>query len=512
MADKEKVIVIDFGSQYTHLIAQKVRSLGVYSEVQHPEDYIVDDNVKGIILSGSPYSVYEEGAPKIDLDKLLRFRIPILGICYGLHLIAYELGGRVYRSERGEYGRTELLISSRHPLVEGIPRKSIVWMSHKDIVATVPDKFRVLGYTGGSKIAIIANDEQKIYGVQFHPEVEHTRYGVNFLRNFLFNICGCSGGWNPINVVNEFINAHKDLKKEKAIVAVSGGIDSTVTAIILRKIFGDNLHLIFIDTGLLRYGEKDWVVKLFKKLGFENLHVIDASERFLEALNGVRRPEVKRRIFSELFYKIFEEEADKLERKYGKIKYLGQGTLYPDRVESGATSRYTDRIKSHHNVIVRSKRFIILEPLKDLYKNEVRKIARALGLPKEVCIRHPFPGPGLAVRIIGNITRRRIEILRKADKIVEETIRKYELYEDLWQVFPVLLTLRSVGVKGDKRSYEYIIAIRAVKSVDAMTAEFAKLPWHILEEIANRILNEVEGVNRVLYDISNKPPATIEYE
>ena len=508
----EKILVIEFGSQYTHLIAQTIRNIGVYSEVIKPEDLHIENNIKGIILSGSPFSVYEENSPKINIREILSYKIPILGICYGLHLIAYELGGKVERGVMGEYGYTKLRVVDRHPLVNGIPKESIVWMSHRDVVSKEPDNFHVIGYTEGSKIAILVNDDLKVYGVQFHPEVKHTQYGETLLKNFIYKICKCKGGWKPISVVNEFIEKYKHLSKERAIVAVSGGIDSTVTAVILRKIFNDNLHLVFINTGLLRYGEEEWVKKLFNKLGFKNIHFIDASSKFLNALKGVSNPESKRRIFSEVFYEVFEELANELEKKYGKIKYLGQGTLYPDRVESGATSRYTDRIKSHHNVIIRSKRFILLEPLKDLYKNEVREIARELGLPEELCVKHPFPGPGLAIRIIGEITKRRIEIIRKADKIVEEVIKKHGLYDELWQIFPVLITKRSVGVKGDKRSYEYMIAIRAVKSIDAMTAEFAKLPWNVLEEIANRILNEVDHVNRVLYDISNKPPATIEFE
>lgn len=512
MVDKERIVVIDFGSQYTHLIAQRIRGLGVYSEVQHPEEIIIDKFVKGIILSGSPYSVYEKDAPRININELLKHKIPILGICYGLHLVANEFGGKVSKGIRGEFGKTELKIIRDHPLVNSIPETSVVWMSHRDIITSLPKEFEIIGYTGGNIIAIVVNDKLKIYGVQFHPEVKHTMYGITLLSNFIFRICKCMGGWSPLDSINEFIKKHKNLKWEKAIVAVSGGIDSTVTSVILREIFGDNLHLVFIDTGLLRYGEKEWVIDLFTKLNFKNLHVIDASKRFLNALKNIRNPETKRRVFSEIFYEIFEKKADELEKKYGKIRYLGQGTLYPDRVESGVTGRYTDRIKSHHNIIVRSRRFRILEPLKDLYKNEVREIARLMKLPDEVTMKHPFPGPGLAVRIVGNITRRRIKILQKADKIVEEVIKKYGLYNELWQVFPVLLTIRTVGVKGDKRSYEYIIAIRAVKSVDAMTADFAKLPWHVLEEIANRILNEVDGVNRVLYDISNKPPATIEYE
>jgi len=371
-----------------------------------------------------------------------------------------------------------------------------------------PPGFTVLGYTEVTKIAAMADDKRSIYTLQFHPEVVHTEYGLKILKNFVFGICGCEANWNPMVSLHNFLDEYKDCDGN-AIVAVSGGVDSTVTAVILKKIFGDRLYPVFIDTGLLRQGEREWVESLFENLGFKNLVVIDASEAFLDRLKGVVDPEEKRRIISELYVSILKRVA----RELPYIKYLGQGTLYPDRVESGATSTYTDKIKSHHNVFDNS--FIgleILEPLKDLYKDEVRELGRYLGLPREVIDRHPFPGPGLAIRIVGEVTPEKLSILRKIDKIVDEELRRWNLYEAVWQFFPVLLSIKSVGIRGDHRHYGYIVSIRSVESVDAMTARFARLDWNFLESLATRILNEVEGISRVLYDISNKPPATIEYE
>jgi len=515
---KEKIIVVDFGSQYTHLLTQRIRSLGVYSEIIFPEelkqDIGSDPSIKGLVFSGGPMSVYDESSPKVDRDLVLSLNIPILGVCYGHQLLAYLLGGEVASGESGEYGKTVLYIhDTDNPLVKDIPERSVVWMSHKDVVLKPPQGFSLVASTDYSPVAIMANDELKMYSTQFHPEVRHTEYGEVLLKNFVYDICGCTGGWSPMDLVESFVKEHSHLSRERALVAVSGGVDSTVTAVILRKVFGDNLYPVFIDTGLLRYKEGEWVKNLFKKLGFENLIYIDASEIFLERLKGVIDPELKRRIIADTFFEVFKETADKLAKDYGEIKYLGQGTLYPDRVESGKTGRYTDKIKSHHNVSMsRLLGFKLLEPLKDMYKDEVREVGRRLGLPEEVITRHPFPGPGLAVRIVGEITRDRLEILREADRIVEEMLREHGLYERLWQAFPVLLTLKSVGIKGDRRSYEYILALRMVESVDAMTANFAKLPWSFLEELSSRLLNEVEGINRVVYDISNKPPATIEFE
>ncbi|PCN50154.1 GMP synthase (glutamine-hydrolyzing) [Candidatus Geothermarchaeota archaeon ex4572_27] len=510
----ERVLVVDFGSQYSHLIAQRVRRLGVFSEVVRPEDFdprALGPDVKGVILSGGPSSVYEEGAPRVDVAALAG-RVPVLGICYGHQLIAHELGGRVERAERGEYGRVTLYVDAGHPLLDGVPSGSVVWMSHRDEVVEPPEGFAVLAHTDYCGVAAMADDARKLYGVQFHPEVTHTEYGDMVLRNFLYSICGCRGGWSPMSAIEEFVRENRGLRG-RAIVAVSGGVDSTVTAVVLRRVFGDNLHVVFIDTGLLREGEAEYVRKLFQRLGFKNFHAIDASERFLSRLRGVTDPEEKRRVISRTFFEVLEEAAGEISRRYGRVEYLGQGTLYPDRVESGATSRHADRIKSHHNVVMAGGVGLkLLEPLRDLYKDEVREVARRLGLPEEVWKRHPFPGPGLAIRIVGEVTEEKLRILRKADRIVEEELRASGVYDRVWQGFPVLLSIRTVGVKGDRRSYEYAVALRVVDSVNAMTASFTKLPWELLERIANRIVNEVEGVNRVLYDVTNKPPATIEFE
>ena len=513
----EEIIVVDFGSQYTHLLTQRIRKLGVYSEIIFPEELVKDSNaksVKGYVFSGGPMSVYDDGSPKIDRELLLSLDVPILGVCYGHQLIAYLLGGRVVSGESGEYGKTTLYINVvDNVLVRGVPTQSTVWMSHKDIVIDPPNGFSLLASTKYSPVAVMGSESLKIYSIQFHPEVRHTEYGELILRNFVFNICGCSGGWSPMDLVDRFVEKYKKFSGERALVAVSGGIDSTVTAVILKKVFGDNLFPIFINSGLLRHGEVEWVRSLFSKLGFNNLIYIDSSRLFLDRLRGVIDPELKRRIIADTFFEVFKTAAERLAEEYGEIRFLGQGTLYPDRVESGKTGRYTDKIKSHHNVSMSQLLgFTLIEPLKDMYKDEVREVGRRLGLPDELITRHPFPGPGLAVRIVGEVTDERLRILREADRIVEEELRKQGVYKGLWQGFPVLLTLKSVGIKGDRRSYEYILVLRMVESVDAMTANFAKLDWEFLERLSSRLLNEVEGINRVVYDVSNKPPATIEFE
>lgn len=509
-------MVVDFGSQYTHLLTQRIRRLGVYSEIVFPEDTSLASlkkDVKGIVLSGGPMSVYDEDSPKINRDLIESLEIPVLGVCYGHQLLAYLFNGKVIGGDSGEYGKTVLNLSKPHPLTDELPEKSVVWMSHKDKVVSTPEEFDVIAYTNESPVAIMANDNTHIYSVQFHPEVRHTDYGSTILKNYIYKICGCKGGYHPIDVINQFISHNKHLSNEYALVAVSGGIDSTVTALILREIFGEKLFPIFINTGLLRYEEEEWVKSLFSRIGFKNLVYRDASNLFLKRLKNVTDPEEKRRVIADTFIEVFKEIANQLSGRYGSIRYLGQGTLYPDRVESGATGRYTDRIKSHHNVSMsRLMDFRLLEPLKELYKDEVRVIGRKLGLPKELLIRHPFPGPGLAIRIVGEVDEEKLKILKRADRILYEELKRLGLYEVFWQAFPVLLSLKSVGVKGDKRSYEYILVLRIVESVDAMTANFSKLNWDILEDISNKLLNEVDGINRVLYDISNKPPATIEFE
>lgn len=516
--NKSYILIIDFGSQYTHLIGQKIRSLRVYTEISYPEVILENEellkNACGIILSGGPKSVLDPDSPKIGLNILTRYKKPILGICYGHQLIAYQLGGKVTRGSLGEYGLTKFRKLSSSPIFESLPSEFNVWMSHWDTVSSAPAGFKVIGVSEFGQIAAMENDDLSIVTLQFHPEVRHTEYGVTILDNFIKFYTNCPRDWSPAYVLKNIEREVSDLGVDRIIIGVSGGVDSTVTSVILRNILGeDKVYPVFINTGFLREGEERYVRKLYEDLGFKNLIVYDASKTFIKYLRGITNPEVKRRVFANVYMNVFEDIANKLESKVGKIRYLAQGTLYPDRIESGVASRYADRIKSHHNVVIYGKhRFILVEPLKDLYKNEVRELAKSLGLPKDVWGRHPFPGPGLLIRIIGPISERKLNILRKADKIVEEEIRKSGLYDRVWQAFPVLLSLKSVGIKGDERNYEYMIVLRIVESEDAMTANYVKLEWEILDKIARRILNEVRGVNRVLYDVSNKPPATIEFE
>ena len=517
----KRVIVLDFGSQYAHLIARRVRELGVYSEVvphDAPASQIRSLNPGAIILSGGPASVYEEGAPKLrddTLSFLLSGEVPVLGICYGHQLLAQALGGVVARGEKGEYGLSWLKILESDLLFKGTPSTQRVWMSHRDYVEKVPSDVVAIASTDYSRVAAFRHRSKPIYGVQFHPEVRHTEHGMRILRNFLFEIAGLERNWSTQGLVSSiFEGVRRAYRGGKVLMAVSGGVDSTTAAYVIKEVVGeDNIHLVFVDTGLLREGEPERVLKMLRSLGFKHVHFVDASKRFLERLRGVVDPEEKRKVISRTFIEVFEEVRRRLEERYGPFRYLGQGTIYPDRIESGQASRRADRIKSHHNVAIPIQVSLeLLEPLKDLYKDEVRRLARALNLPEELIRQHPFPGPGLAVRVVGEVTEEKLRIVRKASRIVEEELKRAGLYEELWQAFPVLLPVRSVGVMGDSRTYEYVIALRIVVSEDAMTAEFAKLPWDVLERIASRIVNEVEGVNRVLYDITNKPPATIEFE
>ena len=518
----DKICVIDMGSQYTHLIVRRIRELGVYSEIL-PYDVTIGElkrvDPKGIVLSGGPSSVYEEDSPqltKIFFSFVKEEKIPVLGICYGLHLIIHQLGGRIKPFKQKEYGKTELEILKPKKLFESLDKRETVWMSHGDQVESMPDGFEVLARTSTCPIAAYANERLNLFGVQFHPEVIHTQKGITILKNFVLNIVKAKKEWKLENWIEKSIeNIKKEVgPKNRVILGLSGGVDSSVVAILLQKAIGSRLHSIFVNNGVLRKNEVVEVKKTFEQeLKFENFHYVNAEGLFLERLKKIDDPEEKRHIIGHTFIEVFEKKTIELEKVYPDIKYLAQGTIYPDRVETSATSNASVKIKSHHNLTLPDNMTLkIIEPLKELYKDEVRKIGLQLGLPESIVLRHPFPGPGLAVRIIGPIDKKKLDILRDADKVLIDEIKKAKIYDSLWQAFCVFLPLKTVGIMGDYRTYEYICAIRVVESLDAMTANFAKLDWELLEKIGTRIINEVKGINRVVYDISNKPPSTIEYE
>ncbi len=518
----DKILVLDFGSQYTQLIARRVRENKVYSEIfpfNVPLYRIKSFNPKGIVLSGSPASVYDDGAPVCDTE-IFRLNIPVLGICYGMQLMTHLFSGKVSKAAKREYGRAELIIDDDSDLFKGINSelrtpnselRTVVWMSHGDRIDSLPEGFNVIAHTDNSPMAAIKNKKRKFYAMQFHPEVVHTPLGTKILQNFLYNICGCSPAWTMRSFVEHSIERMRGTTGDKRVIcALSGGVDSSVAALLVHRAIGNNLTCIFVNNGLLRKGEAEKVVNTFGKHFKMNLVTVDAEKRFLEKLRGVIEPEEKRRIIGNEFVFVFEEEAKKL----GNIEFLVQGTLYPDVIESVSFKGPSVTIKSHHNVggLPDAMKLKLIEPLRELFKDEVRIAGLELGLPEEIVWRQPFPGPGLAVRIIGEVTKERIEILRGADTIVLEEIKKAGLYRELWQSFAVFLPVKSVGVMGDERTYENVIALRAVTSTDGMTADWAKIPYNILERISNRIINEVRGVNRVVYDISSKPPSTIEWE
>ncbi len=510
MTHRDTVLVIDFGGQYTHLIARRIRELRVYSEIvpyYRALEVVRKIRPKGVILSGGARSVLEENSPKIP-HKLLRMRLPILGIRYGHQLIAYLYGGLVSSGE-GEYGRTKLTLLEPDPLFEDWSSSEIVWMSHRDRVEQLPRSFIPLARTEKSPIAAFKHRVLPIYGVQFHPEVVHTPKGKILLRNFLFKICGCTPWWNPEDLIDRMIKEirRKVKPNEKVICAVSGGVDSTTTAVLVHRAIGDRLVAVFVDHGLLRKGEAEATVRTLRKLGI-NVIYIDARERFLSKLKGVKNPEEKRRIIGEEFIKVFEEVASKIKG----IRWLAQGTIYPDRIESGRVGAGSSRIKSHHNVgaLPKKMKLKLLEPLRDLYKDEVRALARRLGIPEEIVNRHPFPGPGLAVRIIGEVTPEKLRIAREASAIVEEELKKAGLYDKVWQAFAVVGDDKWVGVMGDERAVGHIVIVRIVESIDGMTADWARVPHEVLERISSRITSEVKGVTMVTYAITSKPPSTIE--
>ncbi len=518
----DNVLIIDFGGQYTHLITRRVRDLGVYAEIL-PFDInykkIKETKPKAIILSGGPSSVYEDNSPNLSKD-FFKFtfdnKIPVLGICYGHHVIMQILGGKVEQKQKKEYGKVNLKILGENLLFDTLGKEEIVWMSHGDQITKMANGFKIYAKTETCPIAAYGNEEKMLFGVQFHPEVVNTPKGNIILENFIFKIANCKKEWKMENWIEQTIeNIINEVGSDnRVILGLSGGIDSSVTAILIHKAIGDRLHSIFVNNGLLRKNEHIDVQNTFEsKLNFKNFHYVDAENLFLERLKDIEDPEEKRRIIGHSFIEVFEHKTIELEKTYPDIKYLAQGTIYPDRVETSATSKASAKIKSHHNLTLPDNmKLEIIEPLKDLYKDEVRRIGMKLGVPKEIITRHPFPGPGLAVRIIGPIDKEKLEILRDADEILIEEIKNAGVYESLWQAFCVFLPLKTVGTMGDYRTYEYICAIRAVESLDVMTANFAKLDMDLLEKIGTRIINEVKGINRVVYDISNKPPSTIEYE
>ena len=508
---QETILILDFGSQYTQLIARRVRELNVYCEI-HPYDKIPEITrwIRGVIFSGSPFSVRDKNSPAPDLSAF-RSKIPILAVCYGAQYLAQLDGGEVKASDHREYGRANLsFIEESSPLMKGMSDGSQVWMSHGDTIIKTPASFKVIAGTSDVKVAGFSIDREKTYGLQFHPEVYHTTEGTVLLKNFVIGICGCSASWTPESFVGSTVAWLKEkIGDDKVVLGLSGGVDSTVAGVLLHQAIGPNLHCIFVNNGLLRKNEFQKVLDSYQHMHM-NVRGVDASDLFLDALDGVSDPEKKRKIIGKIFIDVFEAEAKKIKN----ISWLAQGTIYPDVIESVSVKGPSATIKSHHNVggLPEHLKLKIVEPLKSLFKDEVRKVGRTLGIDNDLISRHPFPGPGLAVRILGEITRERVKILQEVDDIFISGLRNNSLYNTVWQAFSVLLPVRSVGVMGDERTYENVVCLRAVTSTDGMTADWAQLPYDVLARISNEIINKVKGVNRVVYDISSKPPATIEWE
>lgn len=518
--NRQIIVILDFGSQYSELIARRIRETQVYSEVlpyRTSAEALRQLNPKGIILSGGPNSVYDKGAPHCD-PEIWNLGIPVLGVCYGMQLMVQQLGGIVERADRAEYGKASLFIDDPTDLLTNVEDGTTMWMSHGDSCKALPSGFEVLAHTANTPSAAIAHHEKKLYGVQFHPEVVHSLGGIALIRNFVYHICDCEPTWTTAAFVEESIREIRaKVGDKRVLLALSGGVDSSTLAFLLHKAIGDKLTCMFIDQGFMRKHEPERLVKLFQEQFHIPVEYVNARDRFLTAIADITDPEEKRRRIGHEFIQVFETESKRL----GPFDYLAQGTLYPDVIESADTNfdtktgeRVAVKIKSHHNVggLPKDLRFKLVEPLRKLFKDEVRKVGRSIGLPEEIVQRQPFPGPGLAIRILGEVTEDRLDILRDADLIVRQEINRQGMYTELWQAFAVLLPIRSVGVMGDQRTYAYPIVLRLVKSEDGMTADWARVPYDLLETISNRIVNEVRGVNRVVYDITSKPPGTIEWE
>ena len=507
----EQILILDFGSQYTQLIARRVRELNVYCEIQSynhlPE---ITDDIKGVILSGSPCSVREEDAPDLDIDQF-RGKVPVLGVCYGAQLMAQKYGGNVLPSEIREYGRARLnRVDDHYDLLKEISLDSQVWMSHGDTISDLPENFNVIASTSSAKVAAYKVDDENTYGIQFHPEVTHSTEGKRLLRNFVVHICGCTQEWTPDIFVGTTVDALKaKLGNDKVVLGLSGGVDSSVAAVLIHKAIGENLHCIFVDNGLLRKYEFESVLESYQGIGL-NVKGVDAKQQFYDALEGITDPEGKRKAIGKVFIEVFDQEAHKIQ----DVKWLGQGTIYPDVIESVSVKGPSATIKSHHNVggLPEKMNLKVVEPLNTLFKDEVRNVGRSLEIDSNILGRHPFPGPGLGIRILGDITPEKVAILQEVDYIFIQGLKDSGLYDGVWQAGAMLLPIHSVGVMGDERTYERVVALRAVTSVDGMTADWCHLPYEFLQDVSNDIINKIKGVNRVVYDISSKPPATIEWE